>query len=200
MRVNVRRSLSWALFIVLCGSLGACGTTSTSQGASLGAVVGGLAGGWEGAALGALAGGGVGLMADTAQDKQIARSQKEREVRAIERSSITASANTAYRPPSTNRLVGSTWRVISYVSDYDPDFEFKSMVVTFQTNSRLTTLTILANDQAEASVESYRIVDDVIVITGKGYVINARYSVANRQMVIASPIIRIVLEEVEESV
>ena len=112
MKNNARHVFSWALLIALCGTLIGCGTTSTSQGASLGAVVGGLAGGWEGAAVGALAGGGVGLMADTAEDKRLARQQKEREVRAIERSSITRSPKTAYRPSKNNHLVGSTHLIV----------------------------------------------------------------------------------------
>jgi hypothetical protein len=40
----------------------------------------------------------------------------------------------------------------------------------------------------------------VLVFSGKDYVTNARYSVQNKQMVIVSPEMRVVLEELEESV
>ena len=43
-------------------------------------------------------------------------------------------------------------------------------------------------------------VGDVLVFTGKDYVTNARYSVRNKQMVIDAPEMRVVLEELEESV
>ncbi len=64
-----------------------CGSTKTSQGASTGAIIGGLLDGWGGAATGALIGGGIGLMEDTADDKKIRQEQKDRELALLEKSS-----------------------------------------------------------------------------------------------------------------
>ena len=94
---------------------------------------------------------------------------------------------------------GSTWRVLSIVSK-KPASEYQSMVLTFQTNTKLTTLTILKDGKATTQVESYRVVDDVIVISGKDYIINAKYSIEGKQMIIVAPDIRIVMEEIEEQV
>jgi hypothetical protein len=49
-------------------------------------------------------------------------------------------------------------------------------------------------------VESYRVVDDVLVISGKDYVVNGKYSIEGKQMIFVAPEIRTVLEEIEEQV
>ena len=79
------------------------------------------------------------------------------------------------------------------------------MVVTFTSNTKLTTMTVLKNGETLTSVESYRVVDDVMIISGKDengkdYVINAKFSVEGKQMVLVAPDMRIVMEEVEERV
>jgi len=72
-------------FVPIIIDFTACGSSNTTKGASTGAVVGGLVGGWEGMATGALIGGGVGLMADSAEDKKIQQQQKERELAMLEK-------------------------------------------------------------------------------------------------------------------
>ena len=64
-------------------------------------------------------------------------------------------------------LTGSTWRVISLVSETDPPGKYASVVITFQTNSKATTLAIQPNGDAEVFVESYRVVDDVLILSGE---------------------------------
>ena len=108
-----------------------CGTTSTSKGASLGAVVGGLSDGWGGAATGALIGGGVGYLVDRSDDKAAAKAEQEKREAALEMARITADPATAYRPPNINPLTGSTWRAISIVSDEIPPGRYGSVVVTY---------------------------------------------------------------------
>ena len=66
-----------ALALILVISIQtSCGSTKTSQGATTGAIVGGLVDGWGGAATGALIGGGIGLMSDTADDQKKGRNRK----------------------------------------------------------------------------------------------------------------------------
>ena len=191
-------SLAIAAFL-LSGGLTGCGKTATSQGASTGAAIGGLAGGWSGAALGALIGGGVGYAADSAEDKKAHLALKEREVAALEKSAITDNPKTAYRPVNSNPLTGSTWRVISLVDDEKKTPEFSSMVLTFQTNTRATTLILWADGAAETYGERYTVIDDVLVFSGDGYVTNSKYQVADKQMIVVTPTMRIVLEEIEDS-
>jgi hypothetical protein len=180
-----------------------CGTTSTSKGASLGAVVGGLSDGWGGAATGALIGGGVGYLVDRSDDKATAKAEQEKREAALEMARITADPATAYRPPNINPLTGSTWRAISIVSDDMPPGKYGSVVVTFQTNSKVTTLAIPPQGDPDVYVETYRVVEDVLILSGEengeSYVVNAKFSLADNQLIIVAEGLRIVLEEVEET-
>ena len=200
MRLNIFKTLFLVLVLMVSAGLTACGSTATSKGASSGAVVGGLVGGWRGAAIGAMVGTGVGYAVDSADEKKQMAEIKERETAALERAAITSNPQTAYRPPNDNPLVGSTWRVISMVNENEQMVEFKSMVLTFQTNTKATTLILWADGRTESYVETYTVVGDVLVFSGKDYVTNSRYSVQNKQMVVVAPGMRVVLEELEESV
>ena len=197
-----RYSYIWKFLLVftLVGSLTGCGTTNTSKGASTGAIVGGLVDGWGGAAAGAIIGGGIGYAVDHSEDKKKGQELKEREVAALEKSSISSDPSTAYRPANTNPLTGSTWRVISLIDDEKKTPEFSSMVISFQTNTKATTLIMWADGKSETYGENYTVVDDVLVFSGKGYVTNTKYSVNGKQMIIVAPTYRAVLEEIEEGV
>jgi uncharacterized protein YcfJ len=189
--------------IGLCLALSGCGSTSAQKGATGGAaggaLVGGLIGGWRGAAVGTAVGAGTGYIVGNEQDKKMAKEEAERERAALAKSKISSDPNTAYRPANKNPLVGSTWRVVSVVSK-DPYPEYSSMVVTFQTNNKMTTLIAFKDGTTTSLVESYRVVDDVLVITGKDYVYNGKYSIQGKQMIFVAPEIRTVLEEIEEKI
>ncbi len=177
-----------------------CGSTNTAQGATTGAIVGGLVDGWGGAATGALIGGGVGLMADTAEDQKIRQQQKERELAMLQQSQISSKPQTVKLPKNSNPFTGSTWRVISLVDEKNEVGDFASIVLSFQTNSRATTLILWSDGKSETYGESYTVVSDALVFTGKGYVTNAKYSLNNKQLVLVTPSMRVVLEEVEEGI
>ena len=196
MKILFKISVLFIIFI----SFNSCGSTNTSQGASTGAVVGGLVGGWEGMATGALIGGGVGLMADSAEDKKIQQQQKEKELAILEKSRITADEKTAAQPENSNKLTGSTWRVLSLVDDENKTSDFSSMLLTFQTNTRATTLILWADGKSETYSERYSVVGDALIFTGKDYVTNSKYTINGNQMVLVTPTIRCVLEEVEEGI
>jgi len=92
---------------------------------------------------------------------------------------------------------------VNLVSEGDhPDYS--GMVVTFSTNSKMSTLAILPDGTSDSWVESYRIVEDVLVIsgrdadTGDDYVVNTRFSLDNGQMILVAPDFRVVMQEVEE--
>jgi hypothetical protein len=195
------------LIIGLCIVLAGCGTTNaqrkTTGGVALGALAGGLLGGSKGAVVGSAIGGVSGYAIGTEQDRHKEKMELERERIALEKSKVTSDPKTAYRPPNKNPLVGSTWRVISIVSK-EPYPEYHSMVVTFQTNNKLTTLAVLKDGSTPTYVESYRVVDDALVISGKedgkDYVVNGKYSIEGKQMIYVAPEYRIVLEEIEEKI
>jgi hypothetical protein len=202
---NTKNSfLVYIIFIIsLSFALSGCGSTSAQKGATggatVGAVAGGLIGGWRGAAVGAAVGGGLGYIGGNEADKKKAKEQAERKKAALAKSEVTDDPKTAYRPANENPLVGSTRRVVSVVSK-EPYPESASMVVTFQTNSKVTTLMMLKDGSTQTIVESYRIVEDVLVITGKDYVYNGKFSIEGKQMIFVAPEIRTVLEEIEEEV
>lgn len=200
----MKKKIGFLIFVIL---VIACGTNNvqrkTTNGVALGALAGGLHGGGSGTVVGSATVSDAGYVIGTEQDMQIEKMEMERERLAIERSEVTDDPKTAYRPPNRNPLVGSTWRIISIVSD-QPYPEYHSMVVTFQTNSKMTTLTVLKDGKTVTFVENYRVVEDVLVITGKedgkDYVVNGKYSIEGKQMIYVVPGYQIVLEEVEEKV
>ena len=79
-------------------------------------------------------------MADSSKDKKIRQEQKERELAMLEKSAVSQDPSTAYVPPNSNPLTGSTCRVISLVDEKDHTEGFASIVISFQTNTRVTTL------------------------------------------------------------
>ena len=195
--------LTFNLILGLCIVMAGCGSTQATKGATggaaVGALAGGLLGGWRGAAAGAAVGTGVGYISGNEADKKQAKEEAARERAALAQSQVSNDPKTAYRPSNNNQLVGSTWRVLSVVSE-DPYPAYSSMVVTFQTNSKMTTIMVLKDGSTTTIVESYRVVDDVLVISGKDYVVNGKYSIEGKQMIFVAPEIRTVLEEIEEQV
>lgn len=196
------RHLKRIQLVLLIGGaamLTACGTTGTSKGASLGALVGGLTDGIGGAAVGALVGGGVGYLADSADDKKAAQQQEERRTRALERASITSNPATAYKPVVKNPLMGSSWRLVSIVDDDgDESLAFSALVATFATDSKLTSLALYRDGRTGTYTDTYRVVDDVLIITTPDHsVTNARYQMSASQLIVVAPGLRMVLERVE---
>ncbi|MCK5638053.1 MAG: hypothetical protein KAH67_05035, partial [Flavobacteriaceae bacterium] len=158
---------------------------------------GGMVDGWEGAAVGALIGGGVGLMADSAEDKKIRQYQKEKELALLEKSTVSADEKTAFRPSKSNNLTGSTWRVISLVDDETNAKGFASIVLSFQTNTKVTTLILWKDGKSETFGETYTVVGDALIFSGKDYVTNTKYSLDGNRLVVVAPTFQAVLEEVE---
>jgi len=71
-------------------------------------------------------------------------------------------------------------------------------VISFPTNTKSTTLIQWADGKTESYSENYSVVGDALVLSGEGYVTNTKYSINNKQMILITPNMRVVLEEVEE--
>ena len=175
-------------------------------GAALGAITGGiLTGKGGGAAVGAIAGGGLGYVIGNDKDKQAAQQQAAREQAAREQAKVSSDPATAYQAPEENPFVGSTWQVIS-LDTREPTPDYASIVVNFSTNSKVTTISVRQDGEADTKVETYRLVDDVMVLSGKDretgepYVINATYSVDNGELTLVAPEGKVVLREIEEDI
>lgn len=192
--------------------LAGCGATNverkTTAGIGLGALAGGLmsgdaGGAVAGAAVGGLAGYAIGTDQDRYADKTALEQERlalEKEQTAIAKATITNDPSTAYRPASRNDLVGTTWRVISMEGD-QPFPEYHSIITTFQTNSKATTLVIDEEGSTTSVTETYQLVNDVMVVTGEQdgqkYVVDGKYSVVDGTFIYVTPAYRVVAEKVQ---
>ena len=194
--------------IILTG----CGATNvqkkTTGGVGLGALAGGVmsgsvGGAVAGAAVGGLAGYAIGTDQDRYADKQALENEKlamEKEQTAIAKATITSDPKTAYRPESRNDLVGTTWRVIS-IEGEQPFPDFHSVVSTFQTNSKVTTLVIGKEGSTQSVTETYQLIDDILVVSGeedgKKYVVDGKLSTQDGTFVYVTPTYRVTGEKIE---
>ncbi len=200
MRANRTIGVLVSICILGISSTG-CGGGSTGTGAAIGGIGGALlTGSFGGAALGAAAGAGIGYL--TEQEKQNARDQVRKDQQALAQSRVTSNPETAYRPKATSPFVGSTWRVISYESD-ELVGDYSEIIVTFPSNSKVTTMFVRPDGETEVFAESYAVVDDVIVFQGKEdgkeYRVPARFTLNDKLLSLKFEYSSFVLEEVEES-
>ena len=182
-----------------------CGATNverkTSGGIGLGALAGGvMSGDVGGAVAGAAVGGLAGYAIGTDQDRHAEKMALEKERNEIAKAKITDNPNTAYRPSNRNDLVGTTWRVIS-IEGEQPFPDYHSLVTTFQTNSRVTTLVIGKDGDTQSVAETYQIVDDILVISGEEngtkYVVDGKLSIVSDTFVYVTPTYRVTGEKVK---
>ena len=195
-----------ALFLAGCGATNV--ERKTTGGIGLGALAGGLmsgdaGGAVAGAAVGGLAGYAIGTDQDRYADKTALEQERlalEKEQTAIAKATLTNDPKTAYRPESRNDLVGTTWRVIS-IEGEQPFPEYHSVITTFQTNSKVTTLVIDEKGSTTSVAETYQLVNDVMVVTGeqdgKKYVVDGKYSVMDGTFIYVTAAYRVVGEKVD---
>jgi len=195
------------ILLILVG----CGATNvekkTTAGIGLGALAGGLmsgdaGGAVAGAAVGGLAGYAIGTDQDRYADKKAVEQERlalEKEQAAIAKAMITNDPSTAYRPSSGNKLVGTTWRVIS-IEGESPFPEFHYIVSTFQTNSKVTTLVIDAKGGTDSIVETYVITDDILVVAGEEngekYVVDGKLTIEDDTFTYTTPAYKITGERI----
>jgi osmotically inducible lipoprotein OsmB len=203
---------TFALIAPMLFILIGCGATNverkTTGGVGLGALAGGVmsgsvGGAVAGAAVGGLAGYAIGTDQDRYADKKVLEQEKldlEKEQTAIAKATITSDPKTAYRPSSGNALVGTTWRVISITGE-QPFPDYHSVVSTFQTNSKVTTLVIGKEGETQSITETYLLVDDVLVISGEEngskYVVDGTLSTESDTFVYVTPTYRVTGEKVK---
>ena len=195
----------YAVIIPVLFLLIGCGATNverkTTGGVGLGALAGGLmSGSASGAVAGAAVGGLAGYAIGTDQDRHAEKMALEKERNEIDKAKITNDPSTAYRPTNRNDLVGTTWRVIS-IEGEQPFPEYHSVVSTFQTNSKVTTLVIGKDGETQSVPETYQLVDDILVISGEEngtkYVVDGKLSIVNDTFVYVTPTYRVTGEKVK---
>ena len=187
------------LLVAACLVLSAC-ATKTGTGAAIGGIGAALLTGNTGdIATGAAIGAGIGYLSE--QEAAQKREEEEKKQETIQKSKITDDPDTAYRPANTNPFTGSTWRVINlqgetWLADY------RQIIVSFQTNSKVTTMYSKEGGESDAYVETYGIVDDVLVFSGvengEKYSATARYAHNGNLLSLTFEDLKVVLEEIEE--
>ncbi len=143
-----------------------------------------------GAVAGAAVGGLAGYAIGTDQDRHAEKMALEKERNEIAKAKITSDPKTAYRPSSRNALIGTTWRVIS-IEGEQPFSEYRSLVTTFQTNSKVTKLVVNKDGSANTVSETYQLVEDVMLVSGeengKTYVFDGKYNAQDDTFVYVTP-------------
>jgi hypothetical protein len=159
-----------------------------------------MSGSVGGAVAGAAVGGLAGYAIGTDQDRHAEKMALEKERNEIAKAKITSDPSTAYRPASRNDLVGTTWRVIS-IEGEQPFPEYHSLVTTFQTNSKVTTLVVNKDGSAATVAETYQLLDNVMVVSGEEngekYVVDGKYNVQDGTFIYVTPTYRVVGEKVD---
>ena len=195
---NQRITIGLALLVV-CFSLTACATKTGT-----GAMVGGLGaalltGNTSDALTGAAVGAGVGYLTEEEERKK--REQEAQEKEALANSRITDDPATAADPEASNPLTGTTWRVLSLKGD-SSFVDFKQIILSFQTNTKATTMYTLNNGDSDAYVETYGVVGDKLVLSGtedgNDYTLVMEYTINGNLMTASAADLEVVLEQVEQ--
>ena len=139
----------------------------------------------------------LGYVVGNEKDKAEAKAAAEREQAALEKSRISQDPETAYSETRANPLVGTSWRVVSIKSPRSIP-AYSDMVATFQTNTKVTTLTILKDGKTTTKVGPYRVVDDILILTDSETqkMVNTKYSIQGSRMTIKGEGWNIVMEKI----
>ena len=169
----------------------------TFGGIGIGALAGALiTGNVSGLAAGAAAGGVAGYAIGTDQDRHAEAVSLEKEKMAIEKEKIELGKAAVSTPQS---LRGSTWSIAS-VQGERPFPEYHSIIVTFDTDSSISTLFIDNAGKPSTVHETYQIVNDVLVISGEqngeDYTISGKVSNKEGQLIFVTPQYHIVAEQI----
>ena len=72
------------------------------------------------------------------------------------------------------------------------------MVATFQTNTKVTTLTVFEDGKTTTTVEPYRVVDDILILTDSktNKMINTKYSIKGNRMTVSGEGWNILLDKI----
>ena len=174
---EVRRLMVMILpVIVIAGGCATKGRTGAGIGGGLGAIIGQAVGGdTEATLIGAAVGTGIGYIIGNEADKKEAEEM-------------------AKRGPSghdTSPLSGTSWVVVSLVTD-KPN-PHVSITVEFRPDGRVITTKTDVGGVVTRHDERYRVVGNTLIVNKPGYLLNARYRIDGRELILDAEQIRAVL-------
>jgi hypothetical protein len=181
-RLSLVHAASVAALAVAVVAASGCATqaqTGAAWGTGIGALAGQVIGGDTGATLvGAAVGAGVGYLIGNEQDKQRAATVKSNEL-----SQMTAP------------LGGTRWTVV----DWSPRSEkvaFTSKTVDFRPNGEVVTTTVFSNGATQTDSETYRVLENTLIVNKPGYMVNYKFNIAGDTMTINAERVRATLRRI----
>jgi hypothetical protein len=162
------------LMLLLTGvTAGGCESgkgTGALAGAGIGALIGAAAGDAEGALVGAAIGTGVGYIIGDQVDEKKARE-------------MSAAGNTHgdVRP-----LGGTKWQLVNLTTSQKVA-PYTAKMIEFRPDGHVITTTTLKNGTITVYDEVYRVVGDTLIVNKPGYLVNARYQMNGRELIISDP-------------
>ncbi|NJD33768.1 MAG: glycine zipper 2TM domain-containing protein [Betaproteobacteria bacterium] len=172
--------------ILLAMAVVACATEATTKGtawgAGIGALVGGAAGGHgSDAVIGAAIGAGIGYVIGNEQDKSKAQKMSDE----------TRSSN--YAHSETGPLGGTSWRLQDW-SPKDAKAEVRGKSVEFGRNGWVKTTTTYNDGRIDTDSESYRVIDNTLIVNKGDYLVNYKFSVQGDQLTVDNSKVRALLK------
>jgi hypothetical protein len=172
--------------ILLAMMMAACATEATTKGtawgAGIGALVGGAAGGHgSDAVIGAAIGAGIGYVIGNEQDKSKAQKMSDE----------TRSNN--YAHSETGPLGGTSWRLQDW-SPKDAKADFRAKTVEFGRNGWVKTTTTYNDGRTDSDSESYRVIDNTLIVNKGDYLVNYKFSLQGDQLTVDNSKLRALLK------
>ena len=178
------RSAAWtpgpvALVLLLIMTTGGCATkgrTGAGIGGGLGAIIGQAVGrNTEATLIGAAVGTGIGYIIGNEADKKEAQEAAKRGTSGF----------------STSPLSGTSWVVVSLVTN-KPN-PYVSITIEFGRDGSMTTTKTMPDGIVTRHLERYRVVGSTLIVNKPGYLLNARFRIDGRELIIDAEQIRAVL-------
>jgi hypothetical protein len=147
---------------------------SMFKGGGLGALFGQAIGGDTestliGGAIGATIGHVIGNKKDKKHAEELAEKTKDDE----------------YHHQEVDALGGTRWQ-LKDITPKDLVPEFKTKIVYFREDGSLETITTDADGELTLSKETYRVVDNTLVVNKPGYIVNARFKIDEDLLIVST--------------
>jgi hypothetical protein len=153
--------------------------TGALAGGGIGALIGAAAGDTEGALIGGAIGTGVGYIIGDQVDEKKAKEM-----------STKGDTHSEVGP-----LGGTRWKLASLNTSRTVE-PYSSKVVDFRANGKVLTTTTKPDGSVTTAEEAYRVVGDTLIVNKPGYVVNAKFRLDGKQLIVSDPGFSAVLERV----
>jgi hypothetical protein len=177
-----------AALVILVGGCATQGQGGLFTGGIIGALGGGGIGALAGQAvghnteatlIGTAVGAGIGYIVGNEADKRKAQKMSQE----------TQASN--YSHNEVGPLANTKWQVVSLAPQETP--AYTSKIIEFGPDGHVVTTTTYPDGRVEIANEEYRVVGSTLIINKPGYIINAKYSISNNQLIMDADNFRAVM-------